>query len=101
MTGARNRGKEERMPNVAFTDNIQRHVACPPTQAPGRTVREVLDHVFAQNPRARTYILDDQQALRRHMLIFVDGELIRDRTGLSDQVGEDSSIYVFQSLSGG
>ena len=89
------------MPKVAFTDNIQRHVACPPTQAPGRTVREVLDNVFAQNPRARTYVLDDQQALRRHMLIFIDGELIRDRTGLSDPVGPHSSIYVFQSLSGG
>ena len=101
MTGARNSGKEERMPKVAFTDNIQRHVACPPTQAPGRTVREVLDHVFAQNPRARSYVLDDQQGLRRHMLIFIDGELIRDRTGLTDPVGPDSSIYVFQALSGG
>lgn len=89
------------MARVAFTDNIQRHVSCPPTHAPGDTVREVLDHVFAGNPRARHYVLDDQQALRRHMLIFVDGELIRDRAGLSDPVGENSSIYVFQSLSGG
>ena len=31
------------MAKVAFTANIQRHVACPPTEAPGRTVREVLD----------------------------------------------------------
>lgn len=89
------------MAKVAFTDNIQRHVSCPPTEAPGRTVRQVLEHVFALNPLARRYILDDQQALRRHMLVFVDGVLVRDRTGLSDPVGEQSSVYVFQALSGG
>ena len=89
------------MAKVAFTQNIQRHVACPPSQAPGKSVREVLDQVFEQNPRARHYVLDDQNALRRHMLIFIDGEVIRDRIGLSDPVDDDSSIYVFQSLSGG
>lgn len=89
------------MARVAFTDNIQRHVACPPTQVPGGTVREVLDNVFAENPRARHYVLDDQGGLRRHMLIFIDGEVIRDRAALSDPVRADSSVYVFQSLSGG
>jgi len=30
------------MASVTFTKNIQRHVDCPPTDVPGRTVREVL-----------------------------------------------------------
>ena len=89
------------MPRVVFTPNIQRHVACPETTVPGRTVREVLDNVFSANPSARSYVLDDQGALRRHMSIFLDGELIRDRTGLSEAVGETSTVYVFQALSGG
>ena len=89
------------MAKVAFTENIQRHVACPATEAAGRTVCEVLDQVFAENPQARSYILDDQGAVRRHMTIFVDGELIRDRARLSDPVTEASKIYVFQALSGG
>ncbi len=89
------------MPKVSFTPNIQRHVACPETRAPGATVREVLDAVFAANPRARGYVLDDQGALRRHMAIFVDGTLIRDRTRLSDAVADTSTIHVFQALSGG
>ena len=86
---------------VTFTANIQRHVACPDTAAPGATVREVLDHVFAANPRARGYVLDDQAALRRHMTVFIDGATITDRTGLSDPVGPASTIAVFQALSGG
>ena len=89
------------MAKVVFTANIQRHVACPATEAPGATVREVLDRVFAQNPRARGYVLDDQAGLRRHMTVFVDGRQIADRTQLSDAVTPASTIYVFQALSGG
>jgi molybdopterin converting factor small subunit len=89
------------MAKVFFTANIQRHVVCPETEAPGSTVREVLDAVFAGNPQARSYVLDDQAALRRHMTIFVDGRIISDRARLSDPVTDKSSIHVFQALSGG
>ena len=89
------------MARVVFTPNIQRHVACSATEAPGATVREVLDAVFVANPQARSYVLDDQKGLRRHMTIFIDGVLIRDRVTLSDKVGESSTVYVFQALSGG
>jgi molybdopterin synthase sulfur carrier subunit len=86
---------------VAFTPNIQRHVTCPETEAAGDSVRAVLDNLFAGNPRARSYVLDDQGALRKHMTIFIDGDMIRDRVRLSDPVTMTSQIYVFQALSGG
>lgn len=89
------------MPHVVFTPALQRHVPCPPADVEGRTVREVLDEVFGQNPRARSYVLDEQGSLRKHMAVFINGEAVHDRTGLSDQVGADSQIYVMQSLSGG
>lgn len=89
------------MPRVVFTANIQRHVSCPETIVEGATVREALDAVFAANPLARGYVLDDQGAVRRHMTVFVDGVQISDRARLSDPVGAASQIYVFQALSGG
>ncbi len=89
------------MARVVFTGNLERHVSCPPTEAPGATVREVLDAVFATNPRARGYVLDEQGELREHMVVFVDGEQARDRRGLSDPVGPSSEVYVMQALSGG
>lgn len=89
------------MTTVVFTSNLQRHVACPETEASGSTVREVLESVFAANPAARGYVLDDQGALRKHMAIFVDGEMIRDRAGLRDPVAGVSTIHVIQALSGG
>ncbi|TMJ25337.1 MAG: MoaD/ThiS family protein [Alphaproteobacteria bacterium] len=89
------------MAKVIFTPNIQRHVVCPDTEVAGRTVREVLENVFAQNPQARAYVLDDQSGLRKHMTIFVDGQMIRDRARLADGVSDSSTVYLFQALSGG
>jgi hypothetical protein len=67
----------------------------------GQTVREVLDAVFADNARARGYVLDDRGALRPHMTVFINGAPIRDSEGLSDLVPEGGEVYVFQALSGG
>jgi molybdopterin synthase sulfur carrier subunit len=89
------------MPRVVFTTNIQRHVLCPEIEVSGRTVREVLDNAFAENSQARGYVLDDQSGLRKHMTVFVDGRIIRDRMRLSDAVDQASTIHVFQALSGG
>jgi len=89
------------MPRVTFTANLQRHVECPPASAAGATVNEVLAAVFAGNPRLRGYVLDDQGALRHHVVVFVDGTSIRDRRSLSDPVAEGSEVYVMQALSGG
>jgi molybdopterin synthase sulfur carrier subunit len=89
------------MAKVAFTPNLRRHVACPDVAVDGATVRAVLDAVFAANPPLRGYVLDDQGALRKHMVIFLDGRQVVDRAGLSDPVGADAEIYVMQALSGG
>lgn len=89
------------MARVTFTPNLARHLDCPPVEASGASVREVLERVFASNRAARSYVLDDQMALRKHMAIFVDGRQIDDRLGLSDLVPDDAEIYVMQALSGG
>lgn len=89
------------MAKVVFTANLQQHVACPPLQAEGRTVREVLEEAFRQNPQVRSYVVDDQGALRQHMIVFVAGSGVRDRAGLSDPVPPGAEVHVLQALSGG
>ncbi len=89
------------MVRVAFTANLQRHLSCPDQTVPGSTVRAVLDRVFAAEPRLRSYILDDQDRVRRHVAIYVNGDRIADRERLSDAVGDDDEVFVFQALSGG
>lgn len=89
------------MVQIRFTKNIQRHVKCPPETVAGETVRQALDAYFTKHPAARDYVVDEQHALRRHMVIFVQGKPIRDRTGLTDAVEENSTVDVMQALSGG
>jgi hypothetical protein len=86
---------------VVFTKNLQRHVSCPSVEAPGATLREVLDAVFARNPQVRGYVLDEQGALRKHMVIFINGQQSLDRVHLSDAVARDAEVYIMQALSGG
>lgn len=89
------------MPRISFTPNLERHLSAPTVEAEGGSVREVLEKVFAANPRLGGYIFDEQKNLRQHVVVFVDGEQVRDKAGLSDPVHDGSDIYVMQALSGG
>ena len=89
------------MARVAFTANLQRHLACPMQTAPGKDLRAVFEHVFAAHPRLRSYLLDDQGRLRRHVMIYINGGPIVDRDWLSDAVSDADEVFVFQALSGG
>ena len=89
------------MAKVIFTANLMRHVDCPSMVVNGRTVREVLTNVFAENPRLKSYVVDEQFGLRRHMGIIVDGEIVHDSKRLSDPVESGSEVFVLQALSGG
>lgn len=89
------------MPRVSFTSNLQRHLACPPMEVSGDTVAAVLEQVFADNPGLRSYLLDDQGGLRRHVNVFIDNRPVRDRRGLTDSVAAGDELFVFQALTGG
>lgn len=89
------------MTTLNFTSNLLRHVDVPAAHIEGVTVREVLESYFEANPRVRRYVLDDQGALRKHVAIFLNQEMIRDRIGLSDSVDENDALFVAQALSGG
>jgi molybdopterin synthase sulfur carrier subunit len=89
------------VPTVSFTPHLQRFLDVPRRDVPGATLGEVLEAVFAENPRLKGYVLDDQGQVRRHVTIFVGGQPIRDRHALTDPVGADAEVYVLQALSGG
>jgi len=89
------------MAQITFTGNVQRHLKCPTAVIEGDTVAQVLEAYFFEHPRARGYVLDDQGAVRKHILVMLDGIPIRDRQRLSDPATSHSEIYVLQALSGG
>ena len=91
----------QNMARLCFTPNLYRHVQTPDAEVRGATVRQALDEYFQLQPEVRGYVLDDQGALRKHMAIFLNREMIQDRRGLSDPLGEQDEIFVVQALSGG
>jgi sulfur-carrier protein len=86
---------------ISFTSNLRRHVECPPAQVGGGTVAECLAAYFEHHPAVRSYVLDDQGSVRRHVVVFLDGEQISDPSTQTDPVRADGEITVMQALSGG
>jgi sulfur carrier protein ThiS len=89
------------MATVSFTPTLQRFLSAPPIEVEGANLREALAAAFAARPELRGYVLDDQGALRRHVVVYLNGQPARDREALADPVGPRDEIYVFQALSGG
>lgn len=90
------------MPHIEFTSQLAQHVDCPPGQTvDAASLRDALESVFAEYPSLRGYVLDDQGAIRQHIAIFIDGEMLHHRDRLEIPVGRSSEIFVMQALSGG
>lgn len=85
------------MPHIEFTPILRRHLDVPSAEVGGDTVRRALGGVFEANPRLAGYVLDDQGALRKHVAVFVDGEM----AALDTPLRPTSEIFVMQALSGG
>ena len=89
------------MPTLTFTANLLRHVETPSVEVEGATVGEVLESYFTTFPQVRGYVVDDQGAVRKHVTIFLNGEMIHHREALSKAVSPSDGIFVAQALSGG
>lgn len=91
----------ETMAQVHVTSWLRELVPDAPLQTDGATVGVALDAMFAMAPQARSYVLDDQGRLRKHVCIFADGRRLTNDKALSQSIGPDSKVYVMQALSGG
>jgi len=89
------------MPRFVFTPHLRAHLDCPDVEAEGATLREGLEAVFQQNPKLRSYIVDEHGVLRKHVVVFIDQSAARDRQKLSDSIAAAREVYVLQALSGG
>ena len=58
----------------------------------GKSIKEVLDELFSEYPDIKGHLMEDDENLRNFVNIFINGEYIRQKEGLSTQVNNDSDI---------
>ncbi len=89
------------MVTVEFAPALTRHVPCPPQQVAVGTLAEALDRSFQAAPALRAYVLDEQGAVRKHVAVFVNAQLIANRSNLDIALREGDKVMVIQALTGG
>lgn len=89
------------MPILVCTSRLEGIGPLQPTTCSGSTVAELLAAAEAQFPRLKSYVLDDQQRVRKHVAIFIDGALPAREKVLAAPLSPNSEVYIMQALSGG
>jgi sulfur-carrier protein len=90
------------MAKLRFTSALKRFFpSLTEIEIEGRTVKEVLHNVEKRYPGISAYLVDDHGGLRKHINIFVQGDLIKNRETLNDTVNHNDELLIFQALSGG
>jgi len=90
------------MPTVSFTRALARHVGdVDPVSVQASTLGAALDQAFDAHPRLRSYVLDDQGRVRKHVQVFIDGRPLDQRDDLSVALTQGADVHVLQALSGG
>jgi len=67
-------------------------------EAGGATLAEVLADLDRRYPGIRFRMIDEQDAIRRHVRIFVNGGEVR---ALSVPLKDSDEVFIVQALSGG
>ncbi len=90
------------MATVKFTSALNRFFPdLKDLQVDAQNVGEVITKAEELFPGIRGYLLEEDGSLRKHVNIFIDEDLIRDRNKLTDQVAPSNEVLIFQALSGG
>ncbi len=90
------------MPTVNYTSALKRFFPkLEPTHTEASHMREVLNELEKMYPGIKDYIIDESGALRQHVNIFINGNLIQDTETLDKTLSPQDEVYILQALSGG
>ena len=90
------------MAQLRFTPHLTRFFpGLVPMHLEADSVAQLIVALDEQHPGIAAYLVDERGALRPHVNVFVDEEMVTDRLHLSDALGEGSQVFILQALSGG
>lgn len=86
---------------VEFAASLRRHVECAPQSVAPGTLRAALEAALQAEPRMAGYVFDDQRAIRKHVAVFVNEQMVHDRVRLDQPLSAGDRVLVIQALTGG
>jgi sulfur carrier protein ThiS len=86
---------------VEFAPSLRRHADCPPQSVPAGSLRAVLEAALRARPELGNYVFDDQRTVRKHVAVFVNRQMVREREKLDQQLSSGDKVLVIQALTGG
>jgi len=87
--------------SVEFAASLRRHVNCAPQSVAPGSLRAVLEAALGAKPELAHYVFDDQRAVRKHVAVFVNQQMVRDRIHLDQVLSPGDRVLVIQALTGG
>ena len=87
--------------SVTFAASLQRHIPCAPQNVAPASLREVLRAALLDAPELSNYIFDDQANIRKHVAIFINRDLLKNRADLTQNLHLGDQVLVVQALTGG
>ena len=89
------------MPTVEFAPALTRHVACPKQEVQAATLGAALDAAFRAAPALKPYVLDEQGGVRKHVAVFLNGDMLARDAALARALAPADRVMVIQALTGG
>jgi sulfur-carrier protein len=87
--------------SVTFAASLQRHIPCPSQNVAVASLREVLKAALVAAPDLSHYVFDDQGNIRKHVAVFINRDMLQNRTDLSPMLKSGDQVLVVQALTGG
>jgi molybdopterin synthase sulfur carrier subunit len=83
---------------VLIPSHLRSYTGGAEVQATGATLRALLRDLDARHPGFYFRVIDEQDRVRRHMILFVGGER---RDDLATAVADGAEVQIVAALSGG
>ncbi|MCU0927941.1 MAG: MoaD/ThiS family protein [Burkholderiaceae bacterium] len=84
--------------NVLIPSSLRAYTGAARVEADGSTLGELLADLDRSYPGLRFRMVDEQERLRPHMRVFVNGRAVHD---LAWRIGAGDDVAIVQALSGG
>lgn len=86
---------------VTFAASLQRHIPCAPQYVAPATLRAALHAALQAAPELNHYIFDDQSNIRKHVAVFINRDMLANRSDLTQHLQPGDQVLVVQALTGG